>query len=129
MPDAMTLEIGGIDNQSLGLIVDILDFRGQFREDIGHSIALASLFDSPFRCLSQDDAERILAQLLLLSLCESADSEEAKHRYPLKSAEVRVVEETARSGCYRAIVRIEPHNMFKEFNFSMRLIQNAPLDQ
>jgi type VI secretion system protein ImpC len=53
-------------------------------------------------------------------------SDEAKRKYPLNEAAIKVEDDPRRPGCYRAIAWLRPHYMLNELTVSMRLVSELP---
>lgn len=59
-------------------------------------------------------------------LAQDEASQELKARRPLREATIRVVDDKARPGCYKAIAHLRPHFQLEELNVSLRLVAELP---
>ncbi|MHB8079818.1 MAG: type VI secretion system contractile sheath large subunit [Candidatus Krumholzibacteriia bacterium] len=53
-------------------------------------------------------------------------TQEQKAKFPLREANIEVVEDKARPGCYRAVAHLRPHFQLEELNVSLRLVADLP---
>jgi type VI secretion system protein ImpC len=53
-------------------------------------------------------------------------SQEAKAKCPLREASVEVIDDKARPGCYRAIIRLLPHFQLEQITVNLRLVSDLP---
>lgn len=66
---------------------------------------------------------RWLAQYVLL---DDGATDEQKAKMPLREAQVQVIADPAKPGCYQAIAHIRPHFQVDEINVSLRLVATLP---
>lgn len=66
-----------------------------------------------------------LAEYILLS--DEAD-QSSKAKYPLREGSVKIVEDEANPGGYRAIIYLRPHFQLESINVSIRLVAKLPVD-
>ncbi len=71
----------------------------------------------------QDFLNTWLAQYVLL---DDSASQEAKSKYPLREAQVDVVEVPGKPGVYRAAAFLRPHFQLDELTISLRLVAELP---
>ena len=71
----------------------------------------------------QDFLNTWLAQYVLL---DDSASQEAKAKYPLREAQVDVVDVPGRPGTYRAVAFLRPHFQLDELTVSLRLVAELP---
>lgn len=71
----------------------------------------------------QDFLNTWLAQYVLL---DDSASQEAKAKYPLREAQVDVVDVPGRPGVYRAVAFLRPHFQLDELTVSLRLVAELP---
>jgi type VI secretion system protein ImpC len=77
--------------------------------------------------MSRSDCENFLNRWITqyVTIDDNA-SQETKARYPLREAQVEVVDDKARPGCYKAIAHLRPHFQLEEINISLRLVAELP---
>ncbi len=71
----------------------------------------------------QDFLNTWLAQYVLL---DDSASQEAKAKYPLREAQVDVVDVPGKPGTYRAVAFLRPHFQLDELTVSLRLVAELP---
>ena len=71
----------------------------------------------------QDFLNTWLAQYVLL---DDSASQEAKAKYPLREAQVDVVDIPGKPGAYRAVAFLRPHFQLDELTVSLRLVAELP---
>ena len=71
----------------------------------------------------QDFLNTWLSQYVLL---DDSASQEAKSKYPLREAQVDVVEVPGKPGVYRAAAFLRPHFQLDELTISLRLVAELP---
>lgn len=53
-------------------------------------------------------------------------SQSAKAERPLRDAQIQVIEDKARPGCYKAVAHLKPHFQLEELGVSLRLVADLP---
>jgi type VI secretion system protein ImpC len=77
--------------------------------------------------MSRKDCEEWLNQWIMNYVTpDPTASNEAKRKYPLNEAVIKVEDDPRRPGCYRAIAWLRPHYMLNELSVSMRLVSELP---
>lgn len=77
--------------------------------------------------MSRGDCEKFLNDWIsnYVMLNDEADPEK-KAKLPLREAQIQVIDDKARPGCYQAIAHLKPHFQLDELHVNLRLVASLP---
>jgi type VI secretion system protein ImpC len=77
--------------------------------------------------MSRDQCEKFLNTWIAnYVLLDDSASQEAKAKFPLREAQVRVEEVPGKPGVYNAVAHLRPHFQLDELSVSLRLVARLP---
>jgi type VI secretion system protein ImpC len=59
-------------------------------------------------------------------LLDDEADQDLKAKFPLRNAQIEVIDDKARPGCYTAIAHLQPHFQLEELGVSLRLVAQLP---
>jgi type VI secretion system protein ImpC len=59
-------------------------------------------------------------------LAQDEATQEQKAARPLREAQIQVIDDKAKPGCYKAIAHLKPHFQLEELSVSLRLVADLP---
>jgi type VI secretion system protein ImpC len=77
--------------------------------------------------MSREQCQKFLNQWIQnYVLLDDFASQDAKAKFPLREAQIEVIEDPSKPGVYRAIARLRPHFQLDEITISLRLVARLP---
>jgi type VI secretion system protein ImpC len=77
--------------------------------------------------MSRDQCQTFLNEWIQhYVLLDDFANQDAKAKFPLRDAEIEVLEDLSKPGAYRAIARLRPHFQLDEITVSLRLVARLP---
>jgi type VI secretion system protein ImpC len=77
--------------------------------------------------MSRDQCQKFLNDWIReYVLLDDFATQDAKAKFPLRDAEIEVLEDLSKPGAYRAIARLRPHFQLDEITVSLRLVARLP---
>jgi type VI secretion system protein ImpC len=77
--------------------------------------------------MSRSECETFLNRWLTQYVLAQDDATQAeKAQKPLREAQIEVIDDKARPGCYKAIALLRPHFQLEELAVSLRLVAELP---